>query len=102
MSVQPDSFSWYLQALKEKEQQQKQQQQQESTSAPLDEKQEIKLLRYIKVFKPTLDKLGDICVKEFNLPLSVIAEILDKLERDGQIEFVDDTVRLTPKGREKV
>lgn len=92
----PDSFSWYLQALKEKEQQQRQQKR--DPSAMPDESQEIKLLRFIKVFKPTFGKLSDFVEKDLRLTLSAGAELLERLERDGQLESVEDSLRITPKG----
>lgn len=102
-----ESFSWYLKALQEKEQQLKQ------SPDPIPEAaQEISFLRFIKVFSPTVERLGDFGKTELGMPLMTVAEVLYKLASDKQIELVEASaasndqnekiVRITDKGSKRL
>ncbi len=76
-----ESFSWFLKSFKE------QQQRQSKADEKPNQEQEIKMLRLIKVFEPSVEKLMEIGKDELDLSLLAITDILEKLEANGEIAF---------------
>ncbi len=110
-----ESFNWYLKTLQEEQKRQ-------SRSVGLDEEvvddeTEINLLRFIKVFSPSVERLMEFCKTELGTSLLEVTNILDRLEKDGeivvediskpsgdppQVSVVERIVRITSKGLEKI
>ncbi|MDQ3180176.1 MAG: hypothetical protein M3Q33_06620, partial [Acidobacteriota bacterium] len=107
-----ESFNWFLKTFKE-EQQQRQSKADEQPS----QKQEIKMLRLIKFFEPPVEKLMEISKAELELSLLAVADILEKLEANGEIvlevvtksggdanalTFKEKIAKITPKGQTRI
>jgi hypothetical protein len=78
----PESFNWFLKTLQEEQKKQGVSGEQPDT---LDQSQIINILRFVKVFSPTIDKLMEFCKSELALSILTTTEVLDKLEKEGDI-----------------
>lgn len=82
-----DSFSWFVKTLDEE--QQKQNVSGEHLADELDESQTINLLRFIKVSDPSVSSLMEFCKSELGMSVLTTTNVLDKLEKRGDITIVE-------------
>ncbi len=110
-----ESFNWYLKTLQEEQKRQ-------SRSPEPDEeiavsKIESDLLRFIKVFSPSVERLMEFCKTDLETSLLEATKILDKLEKEEEIVIeeisrptgnpnnmpvVERVVKITSKGLKKI
>jgi hypothetical protein len=103
-----ESFYWFLKTLREERE--KTGQQSSAADEPLPEavrrQKEIDLLRFIKVFTPSKDKFMEVSQPEFGLSLIEASNILEKLEKDGEITSLaianEIKLTITDKGRARL
>lgn len=110
-----ESFNWYLKTLQEEQQKKKS----GSRSVEQEFNPEIvsNLLRFIKVFSPSVERLMDFCKNELDVSLIEATKILDDLEKEkdiiveeiskpsndpANVTTVERVVTITNKGLEKI
>lgn len=96
-----ESFYWYLKTIEEQEQKR-------TAANQPDNEQEINVLRFIKLFEPTVERLIGLCEKETGMSVLTVSSILERLEESEEIKYEksssSDTkiVQITKKGLERL
>lgn len=110
-----ESFNWYLKTLQAEQQKKKG----DFRSVEQEFNPEIvsNLLRFIKVFSPSVERLMDFCKNELDVSLIEATTILDNLEKNEEIvveevskpsadqtaaAIIERIVKITSKGLEKI
>lgn len=109
-----ESFNWYLKTLQEEQERKRTF---EKSGEVVDSEIVLNLLRFIKVFSPSVERLMEFCKTELKTSLLEATNILDRLEKDDEIvveeiskpsgdpahtPMVERIVRITSKGLEKI